>query len=174
MKIDACFRIGHVIKTHGLKGEISIQLDVDRPEDYSEMESVFVEINQKLVPFFIDTIQVRSDKALVGFEDITNAEEASRLTGCDLYLPLNLLPKLPEGKFYYHEITGYSVVDRKAGKLGTVTTVFTNPSQDLISMEYRDREVLIPVADEIVLKADHDQRTLSVDLPEGLLEVYLD
>lgn len=70
MNIDACYQLGYVIKKHGVKGEVSVLLDVDFPEEYSELESVFVEINQKLVPFFIEAIQIRDDKAVIKFEHI--------------------------------------------------------------------------------------------------------
>ena len=88
MNIDECYQLGHVIKTHGLKGEVNIFLDVDHPSEYQELGSVFVEINQKLVPFFIESIQLKGNKALVKFEDVDSLEEAEELQSKRIYRPL--------------------------------------------------------------------------------------
>ena len=65
MREEDCYQLGEVIKTHGLKGEVSVLLDVDFPEEYSELESVFLQMEGNLVPFFIDSIQIHDKRALV-------------------------------------------------------------------------------------------------------------
>ena len=172
MNIDACYQLGYVIKKHGVKGEVSIFLDVDDPEEYFDMESVFVEINQKLVPFFIDTIQIRGDKAVIKFEDIDDGPSAEALKAKKVYLPLTTLPKLKKGQFYYHEVVGYEVLDKKLGSIGSILGVFTSNMQDLLTVNYNDIEVLIPINDDIVKFANHETRQLNVELPDGLLDVY--
>ena len=174
MNIDECYQLGHVIKTHGLKGEVNIFLDVDHPSEYQELGSVFVEINQKLVPFFIESIQLKGNKALVKFEDVDSLEEAEELQSKRIYRPLTSLPGLDEDQFYYHEIIGYQVKDVKGEKLGVVKNVYTSGAQDLLAIAYQGKEILIPVADEILKKVDRDQEMLEVAIPEGLLEIYLD
>ncbi|MDH5366600.1 MAG: ribosome maturation factor RimM [Cyclobacteriaceae bacterium] len=172
MNIDACFRLGHIIKKHGLKGEVSIHLDVDFPEDYKKMESVFVEINKQLVPFFIENFQINTNKAIVKFEDVNSIEDIKDLLGNDLYLPVESLPELDKGQFYYHEVIGYTIVDKIEGELGEITQVYEFPNQDLFGMDLKGKEMLIPINDEIVLEADHENRLVNVKLPEGLLDVY--
>ena len=174
MNIDECYQLGHVIKTHGLKGEVNIFLDVDHPSEYQELGSVFVEINQKLVPFFIESMQLKGNKALVKFEDVDSLEQAEELSSKRIYMPLASLPTLDDDQFYYHEIIGYQVKEVHAGELGVVKNVYTSGAQDLVAMEYRGKEILIPVADEILVKIDRDQQLLEVAIPDGLLEIYLD
>ena len=174
MNIDECYQLGYVIKKHGLKGEVNVLLDVDDPVQYTALESVFVEINQKLVPFFIESIQIKGNKALVRFEDINSVEQAEQLQSCALYLPLTLLPKLDDHRFYYHEIIGYQVVDQRLGAIGKVKDVYTSGKQDLLAIEFQSKEILVPVSDEVVGKVDRELATLAVTLPEGLLEIYLD
>jgi 16S rRNA processing protein RimM len=172
---DSAYLLGYIVKTHGTKGELSIHLDVDYPEDYEEMDSVFVEIKGELVPYFIDTLNLqRQQKAIVRFEDVDTIEKAQLLVGSALYLPIEALEELEDGQFYYHDIPGYQVVDQQQGPLGIVGAVYTPGSQDLIAMEYLGNEVLIPIVDDIVLGADNDKKELYVNLPEGLLEVYLE
>jgi 16S rRNA processing protein RimM len=175
MDIESCYQLGYVIRKHGLKGEVYILLDVDDPGYYEEMESVFVAINRQemLVPFFIEEISIAEDKALVKFEGIDTAEEAENLVSCGLYLPIEFLPRLSEDQFYYHDIIGFQVIDHKAGALGPVQQVYHFTSQDLLSVMHKEKEVLIPVADEIIKKVDKDKKELFVELPDGLLDIYL-
>jgi 16S rRNA processing protein RimM len=62
-------------------------------------------------------------------------------------------------KFYFHEVIGYQVVDEQFGPLGIIENIFSGGNQDLISMRYKGVEVLIPVADDIVIKAGHAKKT---------------
>ena len=87
MDIDECFELGYIIKPHGLNGAVSIYLDTDFPEEYIKLESVFVNVKQKLVPFFIESIQVNGHKAIVNFEDINSLEQSEELKGCSIHLP---------------------------------------------------------------------------------------
>lgn len=174
MNIDECFQLGYVIKKHGLSGEVSILLDVDEPQEYEELESVFVEINDKLVPFFIAAISLRGNKATVKFEDVNTADEAEELKGKRLFLPLSQLPELEEGQFYFHEIISYRVMDSLSGDIGTVKDVYASPHQDLLVIDYKGKEILVPVNDDIIKKVDHEAKQLYVALPDGLLDIYLD
>ncbi|MDH5475822.1 MAG: ribosome maturation factor RimM [Cyclobacteriaceae bacterium] len=174
MTIDACFRLGHIIKKHGLKGEASIHLDVDFPEAYKKMESVFVEINKQLVPFFVQKIQINSNKGILKFEDINSIEELEDILGNDLYLPVDDLPELEKGQFYYHDVIGYVLVDKIEGEVGEITQVYEFPNQDLFGVNFDGKEMLVPINDEIVKDANHEKKVVNVVLPEGLLDVYKD
>ncbi|MGB3183134.1 MAG: ribosome maturation factor RimM [Cyclobacteriaceae bacterium] len=173
MQIDDCYQLGYVIRKHGTKGEVQVFLDVDDPDAYSEMESVFVLEGQILVPFFIERIETRGQKAVIRFEDVESADEADSLSGSQLYLPLDVLPKLEGHQFYYHQVIDFDVVDQQLGKLGKVKSFITLGPQHLLEMDYEDKQVLIPVTDGIVLKADPEKKQIDVNLPEGLLDIYL-
>jgi 16S rRNA processing protein RimM len=175
MQHNDCFQLGHITRTHGTRGEVVIFLDVDYPEDYDELESVFVEIKGQLIPYFVENINIqKGSKAIVKFEDITSIELATPLINCALFLPEDNLDELDGSQFYYHEIVGFKVVDEALGELGTVSTVYSMSTQDLISMDYHGHEVLIPVNDTIVPGINRQQKVLNVRLPEGLLDVYIE
>ena len=127
----------------------------------------------KLVPFFIDRIEPQAGaKFILKFEDLDTIQEAEKLKSTALYLPLTELPELEEDQFYFHEVIGYAIIDEALGELGKVADFYEMPNQDLMAMMYNGHEVLIPVADEIILKTDKAAKKLFVKLPEGLLEVY--
>jgi 16S rRNA processing protein RimM len=173
MKLDDCFELGYIVKTHGVKGQVVAFFDVDYPEDYEELESVLLLISGKLVPFFIERIEPQAGaKFILKFEDLNTIVEAEKLKSTTLYLPLSELPELDEDQFYFHETVGYKVIDENLGELGTVKEFYEMPNQDLMAMEYQGHEILIPVADDIILKTDKEAKQMFVKLPEGLMEVY--
>lgn len=173
MDKENCYLLGYAVRTHGLKGEISIFLDVDYPEDYEELDSVFVETRGQLIPYIVTRINIQQKgKAIVKLETVDTIDMAQALVGASLFLPEDVLDDLEDGGFYYHQILGYTVVDATLGKLGSVRTVYTPNAQDLIAMDFEGNEVLIPVVNEIVDKANHEAREIYVNLPEGLLEIY--
>jgi 16S rRNA processing protein RimM len=172
---DQCYLLGYIVRTHGTAGNVVIYLDVDYPDDYEGLETVYIEIKGALVPYFIEDLNLqKQNNAIVSFEDVNTIEKAQLLVGSSLFLPLEELSELEDGEFYYHDIKGFTVADQQKGDLGIVREVYTVNGQDLIAMDYMGVEVLIPTAADIVLRADKDARKLLVSLPEGLLEVYLD
>ena len=174
MNKESCYEIGFVTKPHGLNGAVTITLDVDNPLEYKNLESVFLEISGRLVPFFINHIQVRNNSAIVEFEEISSREQFQDIKSAKLFLPLEFLPQLPNDEFYYHEVIGFRVIDKNLGELGIITGFNTSGPQPIMVMEYQEKEILIPASKEIVIKPNKNNQTMEVHLPEGLLEVYLE
>lgn len=174
MTKDQCYLLGYIVKTHGTKGQVVFHLDVDQPSDYDEMDSVFLEMKGELLPYFIDSINLqKASRAIVQLEEIDTMEKGQALVGTALYMPLDTLDELGDGQFYYHEIQGFEIVDKTMGVIGMVGEVYSVATQNLISFDYQGNEALIPIVDNIVTSADREKKQVFVDLPEGLLEVYL-
>lgn len=172
MNIDECYNLGRITKPWGVKGQLVLFLDVDTPEDYLELDSAFVEVKGQLVPYFFHIDSINGNKAVATFEDLT-PEQAGTLVGHDLYLPLSLLPKLNGNRFYFHEVTGFRVVDSQHGDIGTLEQVIDYPAQPLFQVMKNGQEILIPVIDEVIDKVDRDAKTLYITAPNGLIELYL-
>ena len=173
MRVDDCYQLGYVTKTHGLKGEIQIFLDVDFPEEYLELESMFVLKEQALIPFFLESIQINLNKAIVKLEDIDTIEVASELVSSEIYLPINRLPDLDDSQFYFHEIIGYTLYDKNI-IIGKVKNVYAISQQNLIEVDCNGTEVLVPLTDHVVQSVDKKKKKVLTSLPDGLLDVYLD
>ncbi|RIV20709.1 16S rRNA processing protein RimM [Fibrisoma montanum] len=176
MTKDDCYQVGHITKTHGVNGELVIFLDVDEPSDYADLDSILLDVKGELLPYFIESIAiVKGSRAIVAFEDVDTIEQAERLINCGVFLPLeNLEPIEDEDRFYFHEIVGYRVVDSREGELGIVRGVYAMNAQDLIAMDYQQKEVLIPINSDIVHTIDRANQRLNVTLPDGLLAIYLE
>lgn len=177
MTIDECYELGSIGKTHGLKGFVVAFMDVDDLDAYRSLKSVYVELPAapgKLQPYSIDKLQPQTEeRALLKLTGVDTIEAAELLRNAKLWRPLAELPALEEDQFYFHDVIGYTVVDEALGELGVVETFYEMPQQDLMGMRYQGREVLVPVVDELVLSADAETKKLYVNLPAGLLDVYL-
>ncbi|MGJ8591892.1 MAG: ribosome maturation factor RimM [Aquaticitalea sp.] len=174
MNKSDCFFVGRIVKKYSFKGELLIKLDTDEPEIYEDMESVFVELRNNLVPFFIESSQLHKSELLrIKFEDVDSEMDADSLLKCDLYLPLEFLPKLEDDKFYYHEIIGFEVQDVNFGKVGVVKSINDSTAQALFEIDRDGIEILIPMNDAFIKKVDKKKKLITVETPEGLIELYL-
>lgn len=170
---EDCFYLGRVAKTHGIKGEITIKLDVDDPSAYHDMKYFMLEINKVLTPFFVEKIVSSGDKFFVTIQDIRTVEAASALTGKEVFLPLEMLPKLSGKQFYYHEVKGFMVIDAEKGELGPIADVIEYPTQAIIQIFKDKKEILIPILDQVIQKVDRKSKKLYIKAPEGLVDMYL-
>ena len=174
MRKEDCFYLGKIAKKFSYKGEVLAYLDTDEPELYENLESVFVECNKHLVPFFIENSSLhKNDFLRIRFEDVTTEEEADAIIGNAIYLPLQLLPKLSGNKFYFHEVIGFEIEDKRLGIIGKIVSINDTSAQPLFEVIYGDVEILVPMIDQFLVKIDRENKKVIMDLPEGLVEMYL-
>lgn len=169
-----CFYLGKVAKKFSFKGEVLCWLDTDEPELYENMESVFLEQGKHLVPFFIVQSSLhKNDFLRVRFEDVDSEEEADALLGSGIYLPLSMLPKLSGNKFYFHEVIGFEIEDKTRGIFGKIQSINDSTAQPLFEVLNGEVEILVPVIDPFLVKIDREHKKVIVDLPDGLIDMYL-
>lgn len=169
-----CYHLGYVAKLHGFKGEVSFFLDVTNPEEYQKLESVFIEINGLLTPFFITSYQLKSKGfATVKLEGVDSENAAKSILRKNLYLPSNTLPELSGTHFYDHEVVGFDLIDQSQGLVGKIVQIMDLPVNPLIQVDANGKEVLIPLVKDLVQEVDRKNKKLIVKTPEGLLALYL-
>ncbi|PIQ33125.1 MAG: 16S rRNA processing protein RimM [Bacteroidetes bacterium CG18_big_fil_WC_8_21_14_2_50_41_14] len=171
---DNYFYLGKVIKPHGYQGRLSVFLDTDDPDAYLATPIIYIDFDGALVPYFVKNINLMNNKAVVTFKDIDTPEQAEKLLKRDMYLPLDELPVLTGNQFYFHEIIGMKIVDKHFGFIGEITEVLHYSKQAIIQTFHNEKEVLIPISDEIILEVDRENNSIQVELPDGLLALYLD
>ncbi|MCT4630602.1 ribosome maturation factor RimM [Winogradskyella sp.] len=175
MKKEDCFYLGKIVKKYSFKGELLAKLDTDEPELYENIVAVFMDLRGNLVPFFVETSQLhKSDLLRLKFEDVDNETDAEALIKTELYLPLELLPKLEGNKFYYHEVIGFRVIDNNFGEVGIIKAINDSTAQALFEIDRNGIEILIPMNDEFITKVDRGNKTIEVNTPEGLIDLYLE
>lgn len=174
MRKEECFYLGKIAKKFSFKGEVLIYLDTDEPEQYDKMESVFVEFNKNLVPFFIENSSIhKGDFLRVKFEDVDSEQDVDELIGCHIYLPLSMLPKLEGNKFYFHEVIGFEVIDERLGNIGKIVSINDSTAQPLFEIDFQGKEILIPMIDHFIIEVNRKEKKILLKTPEGLVDLYL-
>ncbi|MCB4798534.1 ribosome maturation factor RimM [Neotamlana laminarinivorans] len=174
MKKEDCFYLGKIVKKYSFKGEVLAKLDTDEPEIYENLDAIFLELKNNLIPFFVERSQLHKSELLrLKFEDVESEADADSILKCDLYLPLDLLPKLDDDKFYFHEIIGFTVIDSNFGDVGIIKSINDTTAQALFEIDRDGKEILIPMNDEFIVKVDKKQKTIEVNTPDGLIDLYL-
>lgn len=157
--------IGFVQKSHGNHGEIKISLS--SPQKIKEW--VFIEFNQKPVPFFIEKQSGNSKCLILKLKGINSVQDTDLLVNKKVLYPKKLLKKSKEIDLY---ITGFSIVDKQVGYIGNVESVLLQTPQPLIQTTYQSSELLIPGIEPILKMIDIDNNLVEVELPAGFIDLY--
>lgn len=174
MKAEDCFRIGTVLKTKGLKGEMQLYIDFEGAEKI-KITSLFLDIAGKLVPFFVESVKFnQKNSAYLYLEDIDTIEKAAMLVRKDIYLPNKAKPKKKKEEFTLKDLKGFIAVDIYEGELGEIIEIHEFPQQLIAAVNYKGNEVLFPLNESIIKGIDVVKNVVSVDLPEGLLDIYME
>lgn len=173
MRKEDSYLLGKITRKHGLQGNVILKLDTDQPELYNKLESIFIEINGLLVPFFIQKSSwSKQDTLIIQFKNAT--EQLSEQTiGKDVYLPLSTLPPLTGNQFYYHEVKGFEILDTEGVSCGLIQSVNDQTAQHYFILNLNDKEVIIPIIKDWIIEVNRDRKTITMSLPEGLLDVFL-
>ena len=174
MDLKDSIYIGQIAKLHGYKGGVSLFLDVTHPEEYMDMESFFIEIDGILTPFFVDSFKLKNKGfAAVKFQGIDTEQEAKSLLKKKVFIPETELRELDESNFYDHEVIGYEVEDVVKGKIGKVTAIADLKQNPLLVIEFKDKEILLPIFEGLIVNVDRKLKRLKVKAPDGLIDLYL-
>jgi len=175
MKKEDCFYLGKIVKKYSFKGEVLLKLDTDQPELYEQLDALFLDLNNSLIPYFIEKAQLhKSDLLRIKFEDVSTEGAAEELLKKEVYLPIDLLPKLEGNRFYYHEVIGFEVIDENFGPVGVISGINDTTAQALFEIDREGTEVLIPLNDDIIRSVDRNKKTVTVHTPPGLIDLYLE
>lgn len=173
MTKEESFYIGYITKTKGLKGEVQLFFEF---EDYQELELdiIFIEMNGKMVPYFVASHKIyENSTGLFYFDDVDHIDKAQLLVKKKAYLPISKKPERGEDEFYYTDLKGFIAIDETLGELGEIQEVNEYPQQFVATVLYKEKEILFPLNEDFIVEIDSEGNTLTLDLPEGLLDIYL-
>jgi len=170
---DSCLKIGYLQKPHGIKGEITLQLETGYDASLDEMPTLFLEIDGLLVPFFLREEGLRfrsSETALVHFDWVNNEDEAKKLCGCSVYIQQDDLI-FEDDEMPLHMLVGFTLFDRERGKIGPITQVDDYSGNLIFTVEYNKQEVMIPFSEDFLTRWDEDKREIELECPDGIFDL---
>lgn len=168
------FNIGYITKTRGLKGEVQVFFTYDDPEEL-ELDVIFIELHGQLVPFFVSTYQLLTNNT--GFfylEDVDHIDKAVELVKSNVFLPNDKKPVRDPNEFLITDLKGFIVHEKTHGELGEILEINEFPQQFIATVNYRSTEIMFPINDDFIIEINKEAKVLEIDLPEGLLDVYLE
>jgi 16S rRNA processing protein RimM len=167
------YKAGKFVAVHGLQGELLMKHELGKKTSLKGLAAVFIEEKKgSFLPWFIESVKIKSeDEVYVKCEGINSREAAMRLSRREVWLPEIDFKKFA-AKTAPAGLLGYTVID-KGESLGDILELIEQPHQLLCRLEINGKEVLIPLHDETLKKVDHKKKEVIVELPEGLLDIYL-
>lgn len=166
------YQLGIITRTHGVKGNVIIKLDVDDPTKYKNTKAIFLEKDGLFISHKINFSSLSGDLLIVQLEGFDDMDASATLQGSSVFLPLDQLPKLKSNKLYLHEAPGMRVMDTNEGDLGVIEKVYDLPQQPMASVPFHGKELLFPLISAFILRVDLENKVLYVELPEGLVDIY--
>lgn len=172
-KAEPYILIGQTKKTHGAQGEVKVEIKEQYLEDFAQADVVFIKIQGKPVPFFIENIRDAGD-LLLKLEEINSPTQAKEFTSKEIFLrveDVSSIEEEAEDKFNFAEFTGFLLEGVEQGMIGKIIEVQQYPQQELALVNFQGREILIPLHPELVVQVNKKSKKLVLHLPEGLLDL---
>jgi 16S rRNA processing protein RimM len=166
-------RIGQVKKPHGLHGEVKLFLEPGYESLLEEVKAIFLGEPTAPLPYFIEHFR-QGASLILKLEEVDNRETAELLRGKDLYLResdvLHLEPRM-ESSTSLVPWKGWELIDQDLGSLGPIREIREYPFQVMAVVEKDEKEILIPLVEELILEVREEEGQILMNLPEGLLDL---
>ncbi len=165
--------IGKFVAAHGLSGELLLRHELGKTTSLKGLQALFLEAkNGSFIPWFIEYAKSKSeDEVYVKLEGVNNREAAQKLAQKKIWLTENDYKKFA-AKSSPANLLGFTITTNK-DPLGIILEVIEQPHQLLCRLDIKGKEVLIPLNENTLLKINHTKKEVLVNLPDGLLDIYL-
>lgn len=164
--------LGQITKTSGFEGAVIVRLEKNFIENIPHIESVFLEIEGRPVPFLILSSEYNgSDILKLAFDGYPTQEKAAEFKGCRVFLTTWHAASADSD---FSLFAGFTVMTSDLKTLGKIKEVITNPGQLLLDIQSPDgKEILVPFHEDLIASVNRRKKTMIMDLPEGLADINL-
>ena len=154
--------MGRVGAPRGLRGEVRVEVISDSPGRFEAGGIVFLGGRRRIIQR-----SASISKQVVGLklEGIDTREEADKLKGSFLTVPMEMVPDLPEGTYYHFQIIGIQVFTTGGDYLGRVSRILPTGANDVYVVSGDEDEVLVPALEDVIVAVDIPQDRMTVKLP---------
>jgi len=166
--------LGRIVKLHGVNGEVTVSTEQPLTEKLPELKMVFLEIDGKMVPFFVESCKGRGEKTLIlKFERYNHPSKVNEFNGCNVYITA-AEKKKTQKIFNWNDLKGYRVISKNREISGIITTVTDNQGNILLEiLTDKGTAMFVPFHSDLVISFDRKRKSIEMDLPEGLEDINL-
>ncbi|OZT11646.1 ribosome maturation factor RimM [Priestia aryabhattai] len=172
--MDNWFKVGKIVNTHGIKGEVRIISTTDFAEERYEVGNklyLFQEKQVEPVEVVVATHRKHKNFDLVSFEGYPNVNDVEKFKNSMIKVSEDQLSELEDGEFYFHEIIGCIVKTDEGQELGKIKEILTPGANDVWVIKGKGgKEILIPYIDEVVQEINIEKKEIMITVMEGLLD----
>lgn len=168
-----CVKVGYVQKPHGISGELVIRFQEEYCETLEEYPALFLEVDNLLVPFFITEEGLRfksSESVITQLEWVDSESKAKALCGLSVFVKEADVIEF-EDEMSPHALVGFQLYDESLGLIGEINEVHDYAGNMLLLVNYKGKEALVPLNEDLIVRFDEDQRELELRIPEGLFDL---
>lgn len=166
--------IAFVLKPHGLNGFVSVKTI----ENYSEKQfykgmPVFLKTEGIPVPFFIEDIKYSGGNPVIKLKHINDSDSALRFKDCSIFIKESDIREKEVADIQQSELLGYAVYDKNRGFIGNISLFNEIPGNPVFETQFDNKTIIIPFSEKIILQISHNTKTINIDAPDGLIDIYL-
>ncbi len=166
-------KVGKIVNTHSLKGEVKVISSTDFEEERFKKGSklLITRGNQLIREVIVESYRNHKNFLLVKFEGIDSVEEAEKLKNLQIKIDSDEVEELEENEFYFHEIIGCQVFDENDRNLGEIIDILTPGANDVWVIKGEEgKEILIPYIEDVVKQIDITNKKVNIEVMEGLID----
>lgn len=168
---EQVFPIGQIIKPHGIHGEMTFDITSDIL-NRDDVPFFIFEIDGILVPFSVEAYRYKSNTTgILQLEGVATEQEAKQFSGLTIFLQKQYLEEVEDAEIELDYFVGFRLIDVEKGEIGIINEVDQTTENALFVIMKDEDELLVPVGDEYIQEIDHQHKTITVLLPEGLLDL---
>jgi 16S rRNA processing protein RimM len=169
---EKLYRIGTIVNTHGIKGELRIIPITDFPEDrFKSGAKVYLKNKDQVLEFTVESSRPHKSFVLLKFKGYDNINDVEKYVKSELFADGEEVSNLNDGEFLYKQIIGLKVIDKDLGEVGKVTEILELGSNDVwVVKGPKYKEVLLPYIDDVVKEVNLDEKIVNVEIPDGLID----
>ena len=163
--------LGKITKINGFEGAVTVRTDRSFSDKLPPMESVFLEIEGRPVPFFVEYLEQFNDGSIrLIFKDYNSYEKVKEFAGCSVLIPIK--DKEQSSDSDSEDLAGFSLFSENNLYIGLITDIIKNPGQWLLKISGNDgREILVPLHEDLIVGIDKKERKIFMIIPEGLIDI---
>jgi len=163
--------VARILRSQGKEGDLRVKFFHITPADCRRLGTVLVGREGEFKEYAVESLTPRGKYFDLKLEGVDSLAQADRLAGLDIRLPEESLKERGQGEFFLFELVGCAVSDSQGRAVGRVRDVLSAGSGNLLVVDRGGKEVLIPFHESICVVVDAPGKQITVDPPDGLLDV---